>query len=255
MRYMARTVALVGLALAGCATGGSSSSAAGELSPLLDSRWEPLPNQTCRMMAMPDWGVSPEVLIARDQARSALAQNEGEAGEDAPYAVLDVRFRDDGTRSRARVAEGNLAEPVEDDLLEAVAERLPEGAAGEGRGGGVLLRVEGAEPLEVTAGPVEYCACAIVNRGEVARILEQGARTLGNRGVPPGRYDFVVQVHSDAEGNILEKDFREATDLPEVNAMVAAGLARMEVAPPVWNRSPDPGWSEIPLTVVVPSPW
>jgi hypothetical protein len=57
------------------------------------------------------------------------------------------------------------------------------------------------------------------------------------------------------ESNILEKRFVEASDLPAVNAMVNAAVVRMEIAPPIRNRSPDPGWSRLPISVVVPASW
>lgn len=165
--------------------------------------------------------------------------------------VLEVFFDSVGSLDRARVLYSDLDGELTESLLSNVR-RSTVHAAGD-RGWGVLVQAAGSRGTgEVTVGRMEYCRCALINRGEVARAAERLVRGGTVVGVH-GRREILLDVRSDTTGAILEKKLYKSSGSIPLDMAIIELAETMEVAPPLLNRRPTNGWSRLPLLLTFPS--
>lgn len=244
MSSRALLIPAVLLIVSGCASRGAD---VGQLSPLLSDEWAPPEGQTCTVQSPPSWASDPEALLDENGTRLALAQDGGETGTGG-HAVLSVRFNGDGERGAARVVESTLPEGAAEGLEEAVVERLP-AAPGETRH--ALLHVEADDEVRVSAGGMEYCRCTVLDRERLITLIELQVRNLRQEGVPPGSHRVVVNVRSNASGQVMEKEFDEPSDYPPLNRAIWRMLDQVAISPAIVNRRFQ-GWSRLPIVVTIP---
>jgi len=234
---------------AGCA----SARLAVSRSSLLQDGWQPAESQECATMNEPLVLPSADVVMEVSGLSNVLGS--GAAGLDraSPYAVFELMYDSVGGRQGLRVVEAEADSVALRELSSLFFPEIRGEPPSRARSWGVLVRVasRNRETL-VTVGRMEYCACALINRAEVTRLLTWLTRETRIPGVT-GRRQVTLQVRSDSTGAILEKRLTQSTGNMQLDRMIYDLTDSMKVAPALLNRRPLNGWSRLPITLNFPA--
>lgn len=248
MKLVRPWLAIVVLSIgAGCASARNSV----PLSPLLRGGWQPVESQECALINFPPALPSPEALLEVSRLTSVLGASSVGQGASS-YAVFEMMYDSAGRMQRMRVVEADMdsvsVQQVSSLLLPQVRGEPPLRARW-----GTLVKVSSGDGVpEVSIGRMEYCACALINRAEFTQMLIQLTRETRIPGVT-GRRQIAIQVRSDSTGAILEKRLGQSTGSLALDRMVFDLADAMKVAPPLLNRRPLNGWSQLPIILNFPA--